>query len=251
MVHELVRLVEEAERLLNRSPPKNYIQLDKMGHSDEELLTEFLRQERDGKPHYQRYKDWYILIGEPLMYDNPKKYARKKKRDASKKAKFGDNESLSKRLLRLRQSQVTIDDFIALRSVYTRFLDLEIKLLEYQVAYAKELATREETSPINIARNQGMRDEIYRKIFPKGRQFQSFYFGAIKFSIISMEAMYSVYYAATRERERAERVPILGWFIRRFTRKIPPRATFQNFARDETDYCRIITNRIYGNKPHN
>ena len=90
MVHELVRIVEEAEKLLS-TPPANLIPLDKLRYSDVGLLAEFLRQERDAEPHYQRYKDWSPLIGEPLMCSNPKKYIRKKKQEAFKIfAKLGE-----------------------------------------------------------------------------------------------------------------------------------------------------------------
>lgn len=255
MASDLVRIVKDTESSLANKPLKYSTQLELFIGSDEKILAEFFRRERDDKPHYLRHKEWEVLVGKPEKYQNPKKYMKKQRQNFPETEKKIREALAAGTLLEMGVSYDTITLFGDLPAMAYRMLDMETRLYESVVAYAKQISDEKGIKPADAVKSPECRDEIYRRIFSTREQFEWYNNTCAKMGITALGMVYSLLKSLEPKIKEAENTPIVGWFVKRkmdkALKQLPPKAVVESFLREEIAYDAQMAQRIYGDKPGN
>ncbi|MBI2673653.1 hypothetical protein HYX19_05300 [Candidatus Woesearchaeota archaeon] len=250
MTNSLVKIVRDTESSLATLPPKYSTQLELFTREEEEVLAEFLRQERDEKPHYLRNKDWETLVGEPEAYSRPGKYLKEERKEFPELEKKLKDFLAEGKLLELGVSPETVAVFGDFPTMAYRMLDMKTRLSELVVAYAKQIGDEKGVNPIHVVRSSESRDEIYRRIFQTREQFEWYNNTSVQMGITALGAVYKFIELLEPEIREIEKIPIVGWLAKRklkkALKKFPPKAVAESFLRDDIAYDARRAVRIYG-----
>jgi hypothetical protein len=246
LVNDLTKVLRDTESSLANQPSEYSTQLEFFVGEDERVLAEFLRQEINEKPHYFRNKDWEMLVGKPKEYLRPKESIeeqRQKFPETTKKLR----EALSRGYFeKLGVSSETIAVLSKnIPDIAFKVLDMHTRFYESIVAYAKQISDERDIKPIDVVGSFEGRDEIYRRTFQTKDQFEGYNNTSLQMMIMGFGAIYKT----MEELEPAQKIPVLGRFLKRTVDKasknIPPKTIAESFLRDEIAYNARRANRIY------
>lgn len=253
MANDLVKIVKDTESSLAAQPSKYSTQLELFVSEDEKILAEFLRQERDEKPYYPKYKDWEIFVGEPEKYSRPKKYMeeqRKKLPESEKQMRNG----LTDNLLEMGVNSETVAIFGDFPTMAYKMLDMKKRLYESVVAYAKQISNEKGIKPIDVVRSSEGRDKIHQRTFQTKDQFEWYNNTFTQMGITALDAIYNVIGSLEPMIKEVEKIPVVSQLVKRKINKalktlkqIPPKAVAESFLRDEMAYDAMRAERIYDN----
>lgn len=251
MANDLMRIVAGTESSLASRPSQYFTQLELFINADEKILSEFLIREVNEKPHHLRNKDWSALVGKPEQYSRPKIYLEEQRK------KFPESERLLRsviangKFLEMGVSPETIAIFGDLPTMGYKMFDMETRLYESIVAYAKQIAEERGIKPIEVTRSSEGRDEIYLRTFKTREQFEWYHNTAAQMAITVLGAVYSTLESIEPKVKEMESIPLIGWILKRKLDKafkpFPPKAIAESFLRDEINYNARLAERIYGN----
>jgi hypothetical protein len=252
MTYDLVRIIRDTELSLETRPKKYSTQLELFTGRDEKVLAEFLRQERDEKPYYLRYKEWHMLVGQPEKYSSPKKFLEKQRQQMPKAEKELRDALSDNAFSKLGLSPETISVFGDLPTMLYRMYDMQTKLYESIVAYAKQIGEEEGIKPVDIVKCSEGRDEIYRRTFKTRDQFEWYNNTASHMGITVLGAIYDMMETFLPHIKRTENIPIVGWYVKqklnKTLKKFPPKAIAELYIKDEIAYDAKKAERIYNSK---
>lgn len=256
MTNDLAKIVRETELSLVAQPSQYATQLELFVSKDEKILSEFLTQERNEKPHYLRNKDWKMLVGKPEMYSRPKRLLEKERcRFPEVEKQLRDSLAKCDNPSKLGLGPEELAVFGNLPAMAYRLMDMKTRFYESVVAYAKQVGAEKETAPIDATRNPQNRDEIYRRTFRTRNQFEWYNNASAQVAAAAISAVYNLMDAARPTIKQAENVPLIGWLVKMrikvILKPLPPKAVAESFFRDEIDYNAKRAERIYGNHSEN
>ena len=255
MANDLVRIVRDTESSLATQPSQYATQLELFVGGDEKVLAEFLRQERDEKPHYRRHKNWEMLVGKPEIYSRPKRYMEEQRQKFPEMEKQIRDMLADGKLLESGVSSDTVAVFGDLPTMAYRMLDMQTRLYESVVAYAKQIGDEREVKPIDVVRSSEGRDEVYRRTFQTRDQFEWYNNTSAQMRITLLGAVYNMLDSLAPTIKEVENIPIVGWLAKRKRNKalkqLPPKAVAESFLRDEMAYDARMAERIYGRNSGN
>ena len=254
MAKDLVKIVQDTEISLSSSPSQYTTQLELFTSADEKILSEFLIQIRSAKPHYLRFKDWEALVGNTKSYTKPKKDIEDKRKEFLKLEQVCRSMDYNT-FLECGVSMESIRVFGDFPTMLYRVLEMRTKLYESIIAYAKYIGSEKDMDPINVVRSPELRDDIYKMIFPARENFEWYNNTSIQIAHIMTKAVYEMCEKVEDEiKEVDETHPLISrcacWFAKRKVLKaieqLPPKQVTESFLREEFNYQRMMTDRIYG-----
>ena len=257
MVNDLVKIVRDTEFSLTSQPSKYATQLELFVGRDEKVLAKFLIQERDEKSHYGRYEDWEMLVGKSENYLRPKKYMEEQRQKFLEVKKQVKDMLADGELLEMGVSSDTVAVFGDFPAMAYRMLDMETKLYESVVAYAKQIGDERGIKPLNVVKTPEGRDEVYRRIFRTREQFEWYNNTSAQIGITVLGAIYNMMESLEPKIREVENIPIIGWFAKRKINKarkqlqLPPKEVAKSFLTDEIAYDARRAERIYSGNSGN
>ncbi|MFC1682045.1 hypothetical protein ACFL0X_00320 [Nanoarchaeota archaeon] len=257
MANDLVRIVQGTASSLATQPSQYSTQLELFVGRDEKVLSEFLRKERDEKPHYRRHKDWEMLVGKPERYLRPKKYMEKQIQEFPELEKQLKDMLSEEKLLEMGVSSDTIAVFGDFPAMIYQMLDMQTKLYESVVAHAKQIGDERKVEPIDVVKSSEGRDEVYRRIFQTRDQFEWYHNISAQLGITVLGVVYNRNESFEKIIRDVESLESVDWLTKRkinkakremkkAQKKLPPKAVAKSFLREEIAYDAKRAERIYG-----
>ena len=249
MEDQLEKIIQETEAILSKTPAEHNKKLDNFTPYDEALLVEFLAHERNDKEYLDKYQSWEIITGTQKKYTHPRAYKQEEKED------FKDTEKQLKKYLNPKVASifgVEEEKFEALKkmpAVFNKMLDLETKIWESCVAYAKQIASENGISALEVMQNQDARDMIFRKMFENKQDFKEYNNPLNQAMFMCSEEAYNLIDELAPRIDALKKIPIIGKAIQKkinqVLSKLPPKETALEFIKDDTEYNIKRAEQIY------
>lgn len=175
MIQSLEIMADEERQSMNEAPSQYYKPLQEFTKYDEKILFCFLNRERGEKTHIHKYQSWNVITGKGIKkYSRPKKYYSKAKKKIDN-LKNPEQSNLGRLLTTIGMDPYSIALIKRSKEISTKMYELEIKMNETIVAYAKQIAEERKIKPHKAVKEQEFRDEIYRRIFSSETQFEKYF----------------------------------------------------------------------------
>ena len=249
MVTDLITVVRETEASLESRADQYYTQLELFSNRDEKVLSEFLKHERDDRPHYHRNKSWKLLVGKPKRYSRPKKYMKNQREQLPKVQKQIQDLLFDGKLFEMGVDHQTLSTFGGLPNMAYKMLNMETKLYESIVTYAKQLGQEKAIDPLKLVKNLENREEIYRRTFKTREQFEWYHRTTAEMGITTFATIYRIMEGLEPKIKQIETIPLFGWMGKKYIeskfRPIPPKVVAESFLKDEISYQKARALKIY------
>jgi hypothetical protein len=248
MENELERIVAAA---LAAQPVEYSIPLELFERGDEKVLAEFLRQEEGEKSHHRRFKKWVGLVGRPEKYSRPKKYQEKQTKN------FPAVEKKLKARIEIYQELGVGADIVAVVEALVpkirRMHDMETRVCESVVAYAKQIGDELSVKPIDIVQRSDGRDEVYRRTFRTRDQFEWYNNTSTQIANTTLGTRHKIIERLEPKRRAGAYGLLDGWLVKsevdRARKNLPSKAVLESFIRAEVVCDALRAERIYGGNP--
>lgn len=252
MTNDLVTIIRSTERSLSKIP-EEHTQLELFTSDDERVLSNFLIQENRSRTYLLRYKEWRLLNVKPESYRRP----------------LQDIENTIRKYPQFEAGIRALTDFDLINhdelqffgdlpKMFWRLIELRAHMYELTVAYAKQIAAEKDMSPHAVVGDEGLRDEIYRRIIPTREQFEWYHDSRLQMKKVVISVIHRVKEKSWDEIEGIlDELPefmrsiisiYAGYKFRKL--KIPSEHVINSYFRDEINYNKMRAERVYGPYQH-